>query len=390
MRVKNNRQAILLRSIIGAIVICAVSLLGYIFNGRTIGANLFSIDVEDISDGFALPRTPPIPYHFIQEWEAARNPTPDCAAWGYSPLEPTDHRPIVVDLLPFSNELHFLEIRLNELSPVVDKFVIIESRKTYTNRSKELVFDGAKHLPEFAKFADKIVHIVLDELQGEISWDREKFNRGELFRLGFELTGIKEGDIYLLSDVDELPKASTLNVLKRCKGWESPTCMEVKLFFYGFESRIKQGWFHPNVARYPDAATDADGLRASTHNGPREKCIRDAGWHCSYCFPNISDFARKLAASVHTEFDQEQFKTEQHIVESVVGARDFFKGGSEFTISHDWELDMPSWLGIMRPEKFRYMWDRVWWAETLGYDGKKLRGRSAGGYLGAVPGESKS
>ncbi|KAJ3056103.1 hypothetical protein HK097_008139 [Rhizophlyctis rosea] len=347
-------------------------------------------EVPPPPDPFALPSTRPIPYHFLKEYNAARDPNPNCTAFGYEPLSPNDHHPRVIDLLPFSTDLESLEIRLNELDPIVDIFVILESRKTFTDKPKELVYDAIKDTPEFLKFKHKIVHIVLDKLEGESTWDREKFTRLQLQKLGLLGAKIAKDDIYILSDVDEMPRGSTLNVLKRCKGWKSPVCLDVQFFYYGYETRRKDAWYHPDVARYPDYDGKADKLRELYHYGPRDSCLVDAGWHCSSCFGNITSFNTKVQSFSHTEFDKQEYKSEKHIVEKILKAEDMYGRDMDFRILKDFEVDMPSWLGIHRPEKYRFLWDRVSWAEELGYDGREMRGRSAGGYDGVRKGIDKT
>ena len=70
----------------------------------------------------------------------------------------------VHDCFIFFNELDALELRLEELDPVVDRFVLVEARTTFTGQAKPLVF--AEHRGRFAKFLPKLVHVVVDELPG--------------------------------------------------------------------------------------------------------------------------------------------------------------------------------------------------------------------------------
>ena len=69
---------------------------------------------------------------------------------------------MVYDCFTFFNELDLLEIRLNTLKDVVDKFVIAEATRTHTGRPKELVFE--KNRERFASFSDKIEYIIVDNL----------------------------------------------------------------------------------------------------------------------------------------------------------------------------------------------------------------------------------
>lgn len=60
----------------------------------------------------------------------------------------------VLDAILMSSELDLLEIRLNELDPVVDRFFIIESNATFTGLPKETYFQNNRQ--RFEKFAKKI------------------------------------------------------------------------------------------------------------------------------------------------------------------------------------------------------------------------------------------
>ena len=60
----------------------------------------------------------------------------------------------VLDAVLMSSELDLLEIRLNELDPVVDRFFIVESNATFTGLPKETFFASNKE--RFNAFAHKI------------------------------------------------------------------------------------------------------------------------------------------------------------------------------------------------------------------------------------------
>ena len=53
-----------------------------------------------------------------------------------------------------------LEIRLNTLYKVVDKFVICEATKDHGGKKKDLNFN----INKFSKFKDKIIYIVVDDI----------------------------------------------------------------------------------------------------------------------------------------------------------------------------------------------------------------------------------
>ena len=52
----------------------------------------------------------------------------------------------VIDCFPFFNELELLKFRLTELDPYVDKFVLVESTRTFTGNFKPLYYSLNKDL----------------------------------------------------------------------------------------------------------------------------------------------------------------------------------------------------------------------------------------------------
>ncbi|THD68394.1 MAG: N-acetylglucosaminyltransferase [Bradyrhizobium sp.] len=114
-------------------------------------------------------------------------------------------RMAVYDCFPFFKELDILEIRLRELHDLVDKFVLVESHKTFSGRNKPLFF--GEHRERFAPFLDKIIHVVADPPDGTAIWQREIFQRDAIER---GLIDADPADLVIVSDVDEIPKPEEL------------------------------------------------------------------------------------------------------------------------------------------------------------------------------------
>lgn len=82
----------------------------------------------------------------------------------------------------FYNELDLLEIRLNVLNDVVDKFVLCESTKTHSGEEKKLYFEDNKK--RFSKFLPKIIHIIdTPDKTYSSSWGYENHQRNSLIKL---------------------------------------------------------------------------------------------------------------------------------------------------------------------------------------------------------------
>ena len=114
---------------------------------------------------------------------------------------------MIYDCFSFFNELDILEIRLNTLNEVVDKFVLVEAPWTFTGNPKPLYFEENKE--RFKLFLDKIIHIVADQppvsptvTERENAWIRESHQRNSI---NAGLNNAKNNDLIIISDLDEIP-----------------------------------------------------------------------------------------------------------------------------------------------------------------------------------------
>lgn len=107
---------------------------------------------------------------------------------------------MVYDCFQFFNELDMLKIRLNVMSPIVDKFVISEATETFSGLKKPLYYEENKEM--FAEFQDKIIHIVVDDTPEGFTHDRDTFQKNAVTR---GLKNCTDEDIIIFSDLDEIP-----------------------------------------------------------------------------------------------------------------------------------------------------------------------------------------
>jgi len=123
--------------------------------------------------------------------------------------------PRVFDCFTFFNELDVLEIRLAELDPLVDHFVIVESTRTFTAKPKPLYF--ADNRKRYDRYAHKIIHVVVDDLplDAPTHWAREAYQRETIMR---GLTDARPDDRIIISDCDEIPKPELLRRALQFRG----------------------------------------------------------------------------------------------------------------------------------------------------------------------------
>ena len=203
----------------------------------------------------------------------------------------------VFNLFPFNGEFTLLELRLEEMAPFVDRFVIVEAAETHTGRPKPMRF--LERQGEFARYADKIVHVPVERFPPHIAsaWARDFFQRDNAVR---GLSGLcAPDDVVIISDADEIIGPDALARLP-----EGPLVgADLRTFGYFFNYEIVYG--RPRIkAAFARAALLAEhGCSWLRVGAPRyfgHTYVPRAGWH----FTSIADAAgleRKFQSSSHEE-----------------------------------------------------------------------------------------
>lgn len=257
---------------------------------------------------------------------------------------------MVYDCFSFFNELDILEIRLNILKDIVDKFILVEATYTHTGTPKPLYYqDNAKR---FAAFNDKIIHIVVndkpiapnDENARGIAWGLENHQRNAIIR---GLSEARPDDVIIISDVDEIPNPL---VLKKAIHSNGITRLGLRMYYFYFNYRnisIGAQWPGPQVATFKTfsdptkcVASFNEYLRPYANKGPTasvlrfaktDNFIKDAGWHFSY-LGGIPMIQKKLAAIAHTEFNKTELTDPEHIKNCIRSGVDLFGRGDKFYV----------------------------------------------------------
>lgn len=144
---------------------------------------------------------------------------------------------MIYDCFPFNNELDLLEIRLNHHDPFVDKFVISECRWTYSGLPKRLCYDEVKDQEPFARFKDKIIHIVYEiPPNGKANWAYEHDQRNNLRQL---VSTLKKNDLIVYCDCDEIIRGKA--VIDEALSLDCIVSLDMKLCWYYFNCVIRPG-----------------------------------------------------------------------------------------------------------------------------------------------------
>lgn len=240
---------------------------------------------------------------------------------------------MIYDCFPFYNELMLLEIRLHELAPVVDKFVLVEATHTHSGRPKRLYYDEVKDNEVFAPFKDKIIHSVFEMEPDPGRWVNENAHRNAINK---RLSGCGPDDIIIVSDMDEIVNRKAVSAMQDCTG---PTRLIMKLFYYYFNCQAVREWFFSAFCRYKDFQT-AQLLRIGNETYHKQVLI-NAGWHFSYLVPP-DEIPEKIEAWAHAEYDTEYYKDKERLRKCVEDVKDIF-GRPEMELSIV-PLDAPEYV----------------------------------------------
>ncbi|RYP54882.1 hypothetical protein DL768_000446 [Monosporascus sp. mg162] len=294
-----------------------------------------------------------------------------CRQHGYTPFEKVASRK-VYDLIMINVELDWLEIRLNTTYDYVDHFVIVESKKTFTNRDKPLVIKENMH--RFAAYSDKIIYHELVIPEGFHSdrknpaWAWEDLQRDAMYKQVFpKLTGSHiplQGDVIVVADVDEIIRPQALVVLRACN-FPRRLTLRSHMYYYSFQFLHKgRQWGHPQATYYrgPARTIGPVNLRNSDGGFPplvwlEQGELWSAGWHCSTCFSTIDEVLTKMASFSHIWLNQDVFRDPDRIADRVRRGVDLWdRPGEEYERIDD-NRDVPQLL-LDKPERYMYMLDR--------------------------------
>ena len=122
----------------------------------------------------------------------------------------------IIDCFMYFDEDLVLDIRLNTLNNVVEKFVIAEGTRDHAGRNRKLNFD----IKKYSNFENKIEYLIIDDMPVSVqnkksNWHenhlRDQFQRNALER-GY--TSFDDEDLIMISDIDEIPDPKKIKEFK--------------------------------------------------------------------------------------------------------------------------------------------------------------------------------
>lgn len=273
---------------------------------------------------------------------------------------------MIYDCFLFFNELDLLEIRLNELYPVVDKFVLVEATKTFQKEDKPLYYNENKD--RFKKFEDKIIHVIVDKYPGFFykfrvpnAWDYDVYQKDQI-KHGLKMCN--PDDKIIISDTDEIPRPDKILEFKDKPGIK---VFQQKLSYYfvncvavdapSANHLIKRNdalyWRGSVMIDYKDFKSAKETRRLRDRQGDNIIQIEDGGWHFSF-LGGWEKVKYKLKAWAHAKekkYNPEFLDDEKKLEEVINKGEDLFDMGFKFRFC-DIDSSYPRYL-LDNRERFK-------------------------------------
>ncbi len=226
-----------------------------------------------------------------------------------------------------------LDIRLNTLYKVVDKFIIAEATRDHAGQPKKLNFK----IEKFEKFKDKIHYLIVEDLPVDVKsqkkdWHenhvRDQFQRNALAR-GYE--NFNEEDLIMISDIDEIPDPEKIREFDLKNDY---ACFLQK----NFQSKINllnitdKNWAGTKICqkknlKSPQWLRNLKIKKRSFWNIFRDKqpqLILDGGWHFSF-LKDANSIKSKIISYSHQEYNTKEFTDIKNIEKQIQKGEDLFK-----------------------------------------------------------------
>eukprot|EP01065_Artemidia_motanka_P024233 TRINITY_DN2887_c0_g1_i5.p1 TRINITY_DN2887_c0_g1~~TRINITY_DN2887_c0_g1_i5.p1 ORF type:complete len:433 (+),score=138.87 TRINITY_DN2887_c0_g1_i5:58-1299(+) len=221
----------------------------------------------------------------------------------------------------FMSELMVLRITLTEAFAPSDVIVVVENVRHHFQQRKPLVFERNRHRLE--PFLPKVRHIIVDDAamdpregkhaQRKRAQDMDYHQRNSIAN---GLWDIQDSDVFLLADLDEIPRRDFLWAAKLC---QCPEAINLRTMWFNYNLRCRVwpqtggAWWmigpqlvsgrHAKAVRplrmlrWPPMASKRNPLRNRWHVLQRNV---SEGWHLSW-FMTAQQMQRKMKTFAHPE-----------------------------------------------------------------------------------------
>ena len=233
----------------------------------------------------------------------------------------------IYDCFMYYDEDLIVDLRFNILNKYITEFIIVESKFTHSGEKRELLFD----INKYPKFKKKINYIVLENQPKNLETVNDKdtadkknskYIMNALKRENFQRNAITRGlkrvnpdDLILISDVDEIPDLSNLN-LENVN--DEIILFKQNFYYYKFNLKLEDlPWLGTKACKYkilksPQWLRNVKDKKYpfwrldvlfSDKKYSNIKFIENGGWHFSN-MKSPADIEKKMRTYLHhREYD---------------------------------------------------------------------------------------
>jgi len=219
------------------------------------------------------------------------------------------HDPII-DAFLFNGEQNLLKLRIKYLENFVDKFVIGQSKLTFSNKPKEIIKIDLKAL-DLDSLDKKIEFVTLESVKSEDFWEIERSQRASL------LKHVKQNypnHSVLYCDVDEIPSIDQIAEFLNARVNIYSVPMKMTYLFANTVINNRVGfWKLPKAIKaeiLQEKNLDLGRIRELECESLLSSSI---GCHFSYFLPSEEVIRKKFVSFSHNEFDFENSDNAQLI-----------------------------------------------------------------------------
>ncbi|GLH04994.1 Uncharacterized protein GBIM_10634 [Gryllus bimaculatus] len=189
-------------------------------------------------------------------------------------------------------EITLVEIKIRELSDVVDLFIVCESNYTETGEEKSLYFQNKLRKGFLHDIQHKILYVPVEIYKNNEAhlqtMKKELWLRGKR-----AINNLRDDDMLVLMDTHEIPNTKALLFFKLYDSWPQPVGFRLRWSVYGFF------WQHPKKTITAPGAWSVQLMEDDYHSDLSKIPTGDealsfglvigdlnhyGGWYCSWCF----------------------------------------------------------------------------------------------------------
>ncbi len=257
----------------------------------------------------------------------------------------------------YCGEESILKIRLETLNEFVDTFLILESPRSHSGIPKELEFPKQRHL--FEKFKHKIKYYSADYCIHKNGHENDFEGRELILRMAKERLNLKDEDVLIHGDLDEIPNPQTLEkVLHLDLDNPLTLMMETRILCFDLKLNNPEGLFpgsmilkgkHIGNEKLYQLRRIRGNPYVQNHQYDSFDLVKNGGIHFTYC-AGIDKTIDKMRYFCHSDECGDWIKTKEGLINCIKTRTGFTPDKPKF--------ELVEWKKENFPEEIYYNKDK--------------------------------